>query len=89
MVREAAVWEEVAVEVVEAGFMLDPLVWVSAWDSSEPSFCKAWVSPATLRCALCWGCITNVSCPPLRGAEVSCEVSCPPLRGAEVSCDVV
>ena len=69
-----AVWEEVAVEVVEAGLMLDPLVWVSAWDSSEPSFCKGRVSPSALERALCRGYTTNVSCPPLRGAEVSCEV---------------
>ena len=44
VVREVAVWEEVAVEVVETGLMLDPLVWVSACDNSEPSFCKGYQS---------------------------------------------
>ena len=43
VVRETAVWAEVAVEVVETGTMLDPLVWVSAWDSNEPSLCDALV----------------------------------------------
>ena len=38
VVRDIAVWEAVAVEVVETGLVLDPLVWVSAWDSNEPSF---------------------------------------------------
>ena len=41
VVRDVAVWEEVAVEVVETGLVTDPLVRVSAWESNEPSFWKS------------------------------------------------
>lgn len=74
VVRDVAVWEEVAVEVVETGLVTDPLVRVSAWESNEPSFWKELVSPSAFQCAFCLGQTTNGSCPPLRGAEVSCEV---------------
>ena len=45
MVREVAVVGGLGgVEVVETGLMLDPLVWVSAWDRRAPSFCRGYIS---------------------------------------------